>query len=170
MNSLVLWLAQGFGIGRMPFAPGLFGSVIGLAWFALLLATGNLFLFALGTVIGIALSIWLCDRAEKIFKQTDPPSVVFDEICAVPICFLTILGILSHQNGTLPSPEFFFSREGWLQTFVVFVFFRFFDVVKPWPVRGSQKLRGGWGVTVDDVLAAVYVNLCVLLFFAARIF
>ena len=147
----------------------MFGSVIGLAWFALLLATRNLWLFAVGTVLGITLSIWLCDEAEKILKQTDPSSVVLDEICAVPLCFLATLGIMLHRNGTLPSPEFFFSREGWLQTFVVFVLFRFFDVVKPWPVRGSQKLRGGWGVTVDDMLAAVYVNLCVLLLFVAQV-
>jgi phosphatidylglycerophosphatase A len=44
----------------------------------------------------------------------------------------------------------------------VFVLFRFFDVLKPWPVRESQILPGGWGVTVDDVLAALYVNAVVL--------
>ena len=41
----------------------------------------------------------------------------------------------------------------------VFAAFRFFDVLKPWPVRQSQRLPGGWGVTMDDVLAALYVNL-----------
>ena len=46
--------------------------------------------------------------------------------------------------------------------------FCFFDVAKPWPVYQSQSLPGGWGVTIDDVLAAFYVNLVVLLVFAGR--
>ena len=44
----------------------------------------------------------------------------------------------------------------------VFGAFRFFDVLKPWPVKQSQSLPGGWGVVVDDLLAAVYVNVVVL--------
>jgi len=170
VNPLILWLAQGFGIGRIPFAPGTFGSLLGLAWFALLLAAGSLWLFVAGTIFGIAISVWLCGEAEKILKKTDPGSVVFDEICAIPICFLVSIGMLLHQNGKLPSPEYFFSAQGWLQTVAVFVLFRFFDVVKPWPVRGSQKLHCGLGVTIDDVLAAGYVNGCMALLFAARVF
>ena len=54
----------------------------------------------------------------------------------------------------------------WPLTLGVFALFRFFDVVKPWPVRQSQSLPGGWGVTVDDALAAVYVNLTVLAAYA----
>ena len=46
--------------------------------------------------------------------------------------------------------------------------FRFFDVAKPWPVYQSQSLPGGWGITIDDVLAAVYVNVVVLLVYAAK--
>jgi phosphatidylglycerophosphatase A len=49
----------------------------------------------------------------------------------------------------------------------VFAAFRFFDVAKPWPVRQSQALPGGWGITVDDFLAAFYVNAVVLLVFGA---
>ena len=57
-------------------------------------------------------------------------------------------------------------RRGWVQVLGVFTLFRFFDVLKPWPVQQSQCLHGGLGVTIDDVLAAVYVNLAVLLFYA----
>jgi phosphatidylglycerophosphatase A len=49
-------------------------------------------------------------------------------------------------------------QDVWL-TAGFFAAFRFFDVLKPWPVRQSQALPGGWGVTVDDLLAALYVNL-----------
>ena len=54
-------------------------------------------------------------------------------------------------------------------TLGVFALFRFFDVLKPWPVQQSQSLPGGWGVTIDDVLAAIYVNLAVLLVYVGKL-
>jgi len=163
VNTLLLWLAQGFGIGRIPVAPGTFGSVVGLGWFALLLLTGNLWLFLVGIVISLALSAWLCGAGEKILKAKDPGSVVFDEIAAIPICFLGWVVFHLCKTGSFPAPEFFFSKQNWLPTVGVFAAFRLFDVWKPWPVRQSQNLPGGWGVTIDDVLAAVYVNIVVLI-------
>jgi len=162
VNTFILWLAQGFGIGRIPKAPGTFGSVLGVGWFALLLLPGNLVFFLIGIFVGVALSVWLCGAGEKILKAKDPGSVVFDEIAAIPICFLGWVAFHLAKTGAFPAPEFFFSKENWLPTLGVFVAFRFFDVLKPWPVRQSQSLAGGWGVTVDDVLAAGYVNVVVL--------
>jgi phosphatidylglycerophosphatase A len=164
-----LWIAQGFGVGRIPVAPGTFGSVVGVVWFALLLLTGKLWLVVAGTVAGIALSVWLCGVGEEILRQKDPQSVVLDEITAMPVCFLGWLTVVAGRTGTLPSLEVFFSGRGWLQVLGAFALFRFFDVLKPWPVRQSQSLPGGWGVTIDDVLAAVYVNLVVLLVYAGTL-
>jgi phosphatidylglycerophosphatase A len=168
--TLPLWIAQGFGVGRIPVAPGTFGSVVGVLWFAMLLATGNLWLFLIGMIAGIGLSVSLCGIAEEILGQKDPGCVVLDEIAAIPVCFLAWVGILYLRNGSLPAPEHFFSSSNWLGTVAVFAAFRLFDVAKPWPVRQSQSLPGGWGVTVDDVLAAVYVNLLALLVFGAKMF
>ena len=161
MNGLLLWLAQGFGVGRIPVAPGTFGSVAGLAWFALLLMAGNLWVFIGGTILGLVASVWLCGLGEKILGQTDPGSIVLDEIAAIPVCFAAWVGIIFSQTGGLPAPGYFFSGKNLWLTLGVFAAFRFFDVLKPWPVKQSQALPGGWGVTVDDVLAAVYVNGCV---------
>jgi phosphatidylglycerophosphatase A len=163
VNAFLLWLAQGFGIGRVPKAPGTFGSVVGLAWFALLLLAGNLWIFLIGTLIGLALSVWLCGVGEKVLQATDPGSVVFDEIAAIPVCFTGWLVMHLWKTGFFPAPGFFFSKQNWLPTLGVFVAFRFFDVLKPWPVRQSQSLPGGWGVTVDDALAAAYVNIVVVI-------
>ena len=160
----LLWLAQGFGVGRIPIAPGTFGSVVGVVWFGLLLATGRWWLLLLGTVTGLALSVWLCGVAEKILGQKDPSSVVLDEIAAMPVCFLAAVGCVGFKSSSLPSLGDFFCGNRWLWMVGAFALFRFFDVLKPWPVRQSQALPGGWGITVDDVLAAVYVNLAVLLF------
>jgi phosphatidylglycerophosphatase A len=162
VNAFLLWLAQGFGIGRIRVAPGTFGSIVGLLWFALLLLTGNLWIFLAGTIVGLALSVWLCGVGEKVLNAKDPGSVVFDEIAAIPVCFLGWLAIQTWKSGSIPGPEFFFSKQHLLPTLGVFAAFRFFDVLKPWPVRQSQSLPGGWGVTVDDALAAVYVNVVVL--------
>jgi phosphatidylglycerophosphatase A len=163
VNAFLLWLAQGFGIGRIPKAPGTFGSVVGLLWFALLLIAGNLWIFLAGILIGLALSVWLCGVGEKVLQAKDPGSVVFDEIAAIPICFTGWLAVHLSKTGSFPTPEFFFSKHNLLPTLGVFAAFRFFDVLKPWPVRQSQSLPGGWGVTVDDALAAIYVNVVVLL-------
>jgi phosphatidylglycerophosphatase A len=54
-------------------------------------------------------------------------------------------------------PESFFAPTTWYRTLIIFVLFRLFDVAKPWPIRSSQSLAGGWGITVDDFLAAAYV-------------
>jgi len=163
-----LWIAQGFGVGRIPVAPGTFGSVIGVLWFGLLLATGNLWLFTAGSIAAIALSVWLCGAAEKALGQEDPGSVVLDEIAALPVCYWGWVAILVCKTGALPAFADFFTARTWLLTLGVFAAFRFFDVAKPWPVDQSQSLPGGWGVTIDDVLAAVYVNLVVLLVYAGK--
>jgi phosphatidylglycerophosphatase A len=168
VKGLLLWIAQGFGIGRIPIAPGTFGSLLGLVWFALLLLTGNGWCFLGGTLAGLALSVWLCGKAEKTLNQKDPGSVVLDEIAAMPVCFAGWLGIALGKAGAFPGLESFVSGHAWLMTVAVFAAFRFFDVVKPWPVHQSQSLPGGWGVTVDDALAAVYVNGVVLAIHAGK--
>lgn len=162
-NSLLLLLAQGFGLGRVPVAPGTFGALGGLAWFALLLWFSSGFLFVIGTIILAAVSVWAGTQAERALGEKDPSSVVLDEIAAMPVCFAALLVINWNQNGRIPGIDFFFGAQGWIWTIGVFLGFRFFDIVKPWPVRQTQDLPGGWGVTVDDLVAALYVNVCVAL-------
>ena len=155
-----LWLAQGFGIGRIPVAPGTFGSVVGLAWFALLLVFKSWPVFIIGNIAGFAASVWLCGEGEHILGKKDPGSVVLDEIIAIPICFAGWLAVAALRQHSWPGIGYF--AVHWLSSIGVFALFRLFDVAKPWPVRQSQILPGGWGVTIDDVLAAAYVNVVVL--------
>ena len=139
-----------------------------MGWFGLLLMPRSLWSFTAGTVAGIALSVWLCDVAEKALGQTDPGSVVLDEIVAMPVCFFAWVSILLFKTGSLPAFPYFFSAHAWPLTLGTFVACRFFDIAKPWPVWQSQSLPGGWGITLDDVVAALYVNLVVLLVYAAK--
>jgi phosphatidylglycerophosphatase A len=92
---------------------------------------------------------------------------VLDEIAAMPVCFLGWVAILAWKTGALKFADFF-SPHTWPLTLGVFAAFRFFDVAKPWPVYQSQSLPGGWGVTIDDLLAAVYVNVAALLVYAGK--
>jgi phosphatidylglycerophosphatase A len=169
-NGLGVWVAQGFGVGRVPIAPGTFGSVLGVGWFALLVAADVPWGVVCGTLAGLGASVWLCGAAEKALGQTDPGSVVLDEIAAIPLCFTSWIGMFYSAHRSWPGLKEFFAGGHWWFTAAVLAAFRLFDVWKPWPVRQSQRLPGGWGVTVDDVLAAVYVNLAVLLVVAAKSF
>ena len=163
-DELSLWIAQGFDIGRIPVAPGTFGSLVGVLWFALLLVPGSLWLYLAGTLLGLVASVKFCGEAERILGESDPGSVVLDEVAAIPICFFPwVLMELSRQKS-MPPVETFFSGRGLWITASLYLLFRVFDIWKPWPVRQSQSLPGGWGVTADDVLAAIYVAALSLLF------
>lgn len=148
-SRLILFFAQGLGSGRIPFAPGTFGSVVGVLWVWALAAIGSYPLYLAATAGGIALSVWLSGEAEKILGETDPGSIVIDEIIALPVCFLPWF--------TLHSPGPVFTGHFFILSLALFAAFRLFDIAKPWPIRQIQRLPGGWGVTIDDVLAALYV-------------
>lgn len=164
MNRLILFVAEGFGTGRFPKAPGTAGTLVGIAWLAALLATGSWTGFWLGTLAGIGASVWLCDRAERLLGRHDPGSVVIDEITALP---LTYAGWLLAERFTSSAPfpsitaTFQWKNLGWI--FAGFLLFRLFDIWKPWPIRQTQALPGGWGVTADDVVAGLIGGLCLAL-------
>jgi phosphatidylglycerophosphatase A len=156
MDRLILLLAQGFGLGRSPVAPGTFGSLLGVAWFAVLVWTGSWMGFAIGLLAGLALSVWASGQAERILGKHDPGSVVLDEITALPLAYIGWLVKLAVADGHFPELSTVFSaRHVWPVVFG-FALFRLFDVWKPWPIRQTQSLPGGWGVTTDDVLAAAW--------------
>jgi phosphatidylglycerophosphatase A len=138
MDGLILWLAHGFGVGRIPSAPGTFGSLIGVLWFAILLSTQNIWGFVGGLIGGVIASVWICGRAEAI-------------------CFVPWVVSECVRQKTWPPLETFFGARTWYIVAILFVLFRIFDILKPPPVRQSQRLAGGWGVVTDDVLAALYV-------------
>jgi phosphatidylglycerophosphatase A len=161
-EKLTLLIAQGFGTGLIPLAPGTFGSGLGCVWFAAILLPNNWAIFFTAILASIIVSIITADDGEKILGQSDPNSIVIDEIIAIPICFL---GWLYHL-GDLPGPLYFLQDGHWKTTLILMFFWRLFDVWKPWPVRDSQKLPGGYGVTIDDILAALYVALLSGIWFA----
>ncbi len=164
MSKLLVFIAEGFGVGRIPFAPGTFGTLLGFVLLAVLLLPASLWFFLSGMIVAIGISIVACGEAEKALGVHDPGSVVVDEIVAVPVCCAGWLMLEWRRSGEFPGIPDIFAPGKILLLAGVFFLFRVFDIWKPWPVNGSQRLPGGWGVTADDVLAAGYVNLALIWF------
>lgn len=151
-ERLILWLAEGFGIGRVPFAPGTFGTLLGFVWIWALMLSGSRLLYAGGVLAGYFLAVWIGTQAERITGEKDPGRFVLDEIAAMPLAFLPVIlaGPAQIEFNALLS-----IRNGWVFA-ACFAFFRIFDIGKPWPIGGSQRLPSGWGFVTDDMLAALY--------------
>ena len=141
-------LATGFFAGYIPFAPGTFGSIVGLP-LCFLLSKTKLSVAILFILIFIFFAIWISNRAEKILKQNDPGCIVIDEIAGIMVTFLGLpFNIISIAAG--------------------FVTFRFFDILKPFPIRFMErKLAGGTGIVMDDLAAGVYSNIILRLLLLA---
>jgi phosphatidylglycerophosphatase A len=150
----ILFFAQGFGSGRLPVAPGTWGSLVGVVWFLALVAPGSFWLYLVGTAVGVAVGVWGCDRAERILGQKDPGSIVLDEIVAMPLAYLSWVVVARLQIGGCSFRDLAEAGAFWWLLGLGFVAFRLLDVLKPWPIRPLQRVRGGWGVVVDDLAAA----------------
>ena len=132
-----MFLATGFYSGYLPKAPGTWGSLVALPiHFALIhLAFPN---YLIGLNIIILLAILVAGSAEKILDRADPSVVVIDEIA----------GMLIALAGTPANPLI------WILGFAIF---RFFDILKPWPVNFfDRNLHGGLGIVLDDLMAGLY--------------
>jgi phosphatidylglycerophosphatase A len=165
-DKLLLFIAQGFGTGRIPIAPGTFGTLVGFGWIYLLLIPESLWLYIGGTFIGVLAAIFVGSRAEELLHEKDPGSIVIDEIVALPIAFLAPV-LLFSVRGATPASSYYLGREHALTLFLTFALFRLFDVTKPFGINRIQKLPGGWGLVLDDVLAAMVVAICLWLFLAS---
>jgi phosphatidylglycerophosphatase A len=151
----ILFVAQGFGSGRLPAAPGTWGSLVGIAWFLLLVAPGSFWVYLIGTGVGIGVGIWFCDRAERILGLKDPGSIVLDEIVAMPLAYGSWVIAAELQMGGCSFQDLAAVGRFWWMLGIGFVAFRLFDALKPWPIGAMQCIRGGWGVVVDDLAAAL---------------
>lgn len=131
------FLAFGFGSGLAPVAPGTFGTLAALPFVPLLKAMP--YAWQLLTVAAaLILGIWICDAASRKLGVHDHGGIVWDEIAAYWLCVL-------------------FIPYQWPWLLAAFVVFRFFDIIKPWPIGwADKKVSGGFGIMVDDVLAAVW--------------
>lgn len=129
-------------LGRKLPAPGTWGSLAGLAYFAVFLPRAGAGLILAASALACYLAVGICDEAERRLGKGDPGEVVLDEFVAMPLCFI--------GWSSLPgSPPF------WMAAVAAFALFRLFDILKPLGIARLQDLPGGWGVVADDVAAAL---------------
>ena len=133
--------AFGFGAGLAPWAPGTFGTLVGVALYLMLPEVAWSTYLAIVLLAAVA-GIWLCGMTSRDLKVDDHPGIVWDEI----------VGYLLTMAAAPP---------GWLWVILGFVLFRLFDFAKPWPIRAiDQHVHGGAGIMLDDLAAGVYAFLC----------
>jgi phosphatidylglycerophosphatase A len=143
-TSVVLAWATLGPIGRKLPAPGTWGSVAGLLYFALFFGRAGIFDNLFFSAIGAYVAVAICGEAELRLGRTDPGMIILDEFVAMPLCFL---GWESLPNPlTLPAVVLLLAGLG---------LFRFYDILKPLGISRLQRLPGGWGVVVDDTAAAL---------------
>jgi phosphatidylglycerophosphatase A len=138
-------LAFGFGSGLACKAPGTFGTLVAfpMYWYLAPRLTDAMFMLVL--IWCFAIGVWVCDETGKALGEADYGGIVWDEI----VSFMLVL---------------FFTPPGWHWSLLAFVLFRFFDILKPPPIRYfDSNWHGGLGVMFDDLLAAGYALLCLAL-------
>jgi len=136
-------IALGFGSGLSPLAPGTVGTLWAwLAWLVISLWVTPLQMLAV-CAAGFVIGVWACGRTAEALGVADHGSIVWDEIVA----FWLVLAFVPGGFGA---------------QFAAFVLFRFFDIVKPPPIRYVDRtIEGGFGVMLDDLLAAFYTLLAI---------
>jgi phosphatidylglycerophosphatase A len=132
-------MITGAGAGYLPWAPGTAGTLVAIPLsLGLNRIAGASFYLALLTLISfIAFATWLCRIGEEIFADKDCPKIVVDEIAGF---LLTNFA----SPATLKS------------TLLAFLLFRFFDIIKPFPAGRAERISGGVGVILDDLIAGFY--------------
>lgn len=146
MQHLTRALATGIYTGYFPVVPGTVGSIPAwlLAWFVFG-RDGRVLVIA--AIVTCVVSVWTAARAEPLLGH-DSKKIVIDEWAGM---FITVIFLPYRLDVYIAA----------------FVFFRFYDVIKPYPAGYCESLPRGWGVTLDDVFAGVYANLtCWLCIFA----
>lgn len=131
----VHFIACGFGVGALPGMPGTFGTMLGVLIYTLLRRL-PLAIYILMALLMVLIGIWLCGCVNRDWATTDHPAAVWDEVAAFP---WVMIGIPSQWQWILAG----------------FLLFRFFDIVKPWPISLiDRQVHGGLGVMLDDCVAA----------------
>ncbi len=139
-DKLILVGATGFGLGRIPVAPGTFGTLaaIPLIWLMEWMNPGPMAFFLVSLIL---LSVYVADKAETLMGEKDPGPIVIDEIAGYCVT-MTLVPV------------------SWITILLGFIAFRCFDILKPAPVKYfEEKFSGGAGIVLDDIMAGVLAAL-----------
>ncbi len=138
----VHFLALGFGSGLAAKMPGTFGTLAALPLVVLLSHYASFSVYLIVTILVSIVGIWICGKTAQDMGVHDDSSIVWDEVAGMLITMLAV-------------------PLSWQTLLVGFVLFRFFDILKPWPISYLDKhVHGGFGIMIDDVLAGLFALAC----------
>lgn len=140
-------LGFGFGSGLAPKAPGTAGTLLGALLFIPLVLYAPILAWAL-LIVGVLVGSWICGRAAELAGEHDHGGIVWDEFVGIWL----VLILLPHQ--------------AWYWWLAAFISFRFFDIIKPWPISWlDRRVSGGFGIMLDDVIAALFALIALWVFY-----
>lgn len=143
--NLSIFFSTLFYIGYIPVAPGTMGTLLAFLFCALLKPSFYLQVFLIPFIY--VTGVGITGRAESIIGERDSPVIIIDE-------FMGYMVSVFMFDMTLKN------------LIVAFLLFRFFDILKPFPIRYVEnKLKGGYGIMTDDLIAGIYANICLRLLF-----
>lgn len=140
MSTPALFLAFGFGSGLTKKIPGTMGTLAAIPVYLVFIQT-NIWLYSVATVLFFMAGVKICNTASRQLGEHDFTGIVWDEI----VGFLITMWLVPFS---------------WVAVLLGFILFRFFDILKPWPIKWiDQKVDGGLGIMLDDVLAGIFATL-----------
>ena len=146
-----------FGIGNSAFAPGTVASFITcLIYIILFYFKVNIFFLLIINLVIFIVSIYLIDSLKNFFSNIDAKEIVIDEFIGQSIPILSFYGFLEKENINMFI----------IVVFASFILFRIFDIFKPYPINLiDQKLKNGFGVMLDDIIAGIFSSILALIIF-----
>ena len=138
-------LATFFGVGFFPLAPGTLASLIVVILYKFFLCDLSWSVYLLIILCLFFIGVFVSTQYSTELGETDPRKIVIDEACGQLIVLFQM-------------------PTSWFLLLLGFFLFRLFDIIKPYPIRKIENLRKGWGIMLDDVLAAFYTIIIIRIF------
>lgn len=159
-EKLIYWFGIGLGSGLPKRAAGTWGTVGGLVVAIPMLALGFWGFLAV-TLVGALVGSYICGKTSDLMGVHDDPHIVWDEWVGMWVSLLPILWLHFYDDGLLQGHQLSLL----LLYFAAFVAFRFFDILKPFPIKWVDKnVSGGFGILIDDILAGLMAGVVLIAF------
>ncbi len=149
MKFLSKLVSTFFGLGFIPFAPGTLTSIAVVLLYKYYLYRLSWPVYALILILLFIIGVYASTKYSSALNKKDPRKIVIDEA-------LGQLLVLFRMS------------DAWFPVLSCFVLFRVFDIAKPFPIKKIEKVSAGWGIMLDDVVAAVYAGVIVNLYLILR--
>ena len=156
MNNIAIQLITMFGIGKISKIPGTIASFVTcLFYFFCIILNVNIIFLLITFFIILILSIIFINKYSSNFTEIDAKEIVIDEFLGQSIPIFLLYHPIQKND-----PE-----SAWLYLLIFFILFRFFDILKPFPINlVDKKMKNAFGVVLDDLLAGIYVLITFALF------